>query len=171
MDRIRGHIEEIGPRLDETAAENLRSNFQRLERAFATLTQGMEEAQRGWLVTRALYSHYRDFRSARRPEQAMTALRGIQTELNGAPESYRRLRSRNLATLTHALAPFVRRYSLHPVTAWTPARALAIEVLTWIDPAYQAPAIVEPTRRRGSTRRSSTEPIFEFPTSGGSTGD
>lgn len=171
--RVRESVEELAPRIGAERAAALEENFHRLERSFDTLLGTMEEARRNWLVSRALYSHYQALRSATRPTQAEAAIRGMLEELRGAPESYRRLRSRNVNSLRIALEAFIQQRSAHPATAWNTARELAIEVMHWIDPAYTPPPLAEPAtgRRR---RRGGGDSRFRFPArgdAGGGRGD
>ncbi|MFO1462539.1 MAG: hypothetical protein U1F66_02090 [bacterium] len=170
MARIREHIDQLRPRLSEERARSLEDLYSRLDRGFTNLTERLEEANRNWMVSRALFSHYTNFRAARRPAQALAALRAMRDELLGAPASYRRQRERNIATLRNVLDEFVQRRSAHPVAAWSEARNLAIEILRWIDPSYSPPPLAEAatgTRRRGSSDASGTESPFRFRTGGG----
>src|SRR5262249_51408547 len=144
LDRIRGQIEGLGPQLGEETRRRLNTQRERLEAGFHALMSQREEAQRLWMVSRALYSHYQSFRSARRPEQALAAVRGMLSELSSAPESYRRLRQRNLTSLQSALSEFLRRQSAHPLPAWVGVREATVQVMQWIDPNYHAPEAVAP---------------------------
>lgn len=169
--RVREHLDELAPRIGAEHAGALEENFRRLEGSFDTLLGTMEEARRNWLVSRALYSHYQALRAATRPTQAEAALRGMLEELRGAPESYRRLRSRNVNSLQVVLEAFIQQRSAHPATAWNTARDLAIEAMRWIDSSYTPPPFAEPTtgrrRRRGGGDTSGGDSRFRFPAAGG----
>jgi len=170
MGRVREHIDELRPRLTTDQAEALDGLYHRLEGGYTNLTQQTEEARRNWMVSRSLFSYYQNFRAARRPTQALAALRGMREELTGAPESYRRARARNVATLRHVLEDFVQVRSEHPVAAWNESRDLAIEVLHWIDPSYAPPALAAPApARRGHPRPAgaSADTPFRFPARSG----
>lgn len=167
--RVRESVEELAPRIGAERAAALEENFRRLEGSFDTLLGTMEEARRNWLVSRALYSHYQALRSATRPTQAEAALRGMLEELRGAPDSYRRLRSRNVNSLRIVLEAFIQQRSAHPAPAWNTARDLAIEAMHWIDPAYTPPPLAEPTtgrRRRRGGETGGADSRFRFPARG-----
>ncbi|MCC6272774.1 MAG: hypothetical protein IT572_04860 [Deltaproteobacteria bacterium] len=169
--RVRERVDELAPSIGSERAAALEENFHRLESSFDTLLGTMEDARRNWLVSRALYSHYQALRSATRPTQAEAAIRGMLEELRGAPESYRRLRSRNVHSLRIVLEAFIQQRSAHPAPAWNTARDLAIEAMHWIDPAYTPPPVAAPAtgrrRRRGSGETGDGDSRFRFPATGG----
>ncbi|MCE9624547.1 MAG: hypothetical protein K8R69_03695 [Deltaproteobacteria bacterium] len=175
LGRIREHLNVLDNRLDDATYETLNGEFTRLQSGFDSLLTSMEEAQRSLMTSRALFSHYQGLRAARRPAQAEAALRGMTAELTGAPESFRRLRERNLNSLRIALESFLGQ---HPTqAAWATSRDLAVSVLRWIDPSYMPPAPPEThARRRGAARGTVASgstpgtPTFRFPNAGGATG-
>lgn len=168
--RMREQLDELAPRLGTERATALEAHFQRLSHSFDALQEAMEDARRNWLVSRALYSHYQGLRAATRPAQAEAAIRGMLTELRGAPASYRRLRSRNINSLRIVLEAFIQQRSAAPVSAWNAARDLAIEAMQWIDPSYSPPPVAEPTRTRrrrsGGGDSGGGDTRFRFPASG-----
>lgn len=162
LETMAARIEQLNGDVPDEIKAELRQRHQELQNSFEQAVANVErEATSIRLYREGLRPHLVGFfgdhdqagegnrRAQReRSESALSHIQAVQQTLRNVPDGFRRRYLRSMENMESYLDRFVRSELPGRDTNWHRAGEIAIEILSFLDSAYEAPELAEPRRRR-----------------------